>query len=215
MKVQWLGHASFLITSDSGLRVITDPYAPDERLTYGPIDETADIVTVSHGHSDHANVAAVKGRPEVVSSKGRHHVKGINIVGVPTFHDDRKGSQRGSNIVFCMSVDGVNVCHLGDLGHPLSWDQAREMGQVDVLLLPVGGYYTIDASVATQVCQRIEPRVIIPMHFHNPKCDFPIADAEPFLAGKQNVRRLDSSEVELHQETLPAETEIIVLKPAK
>lgn len=215
MKVQWLGHASFLITSEGGLRIITDPYAPDERLTYGPINEAADIVTVSHGHSDHANVAAVKGSPEVVRRAGRHHVKGINIVGVPTFHDDRKGSQRGSNIVFCMNVDGVNVCHLGDLGHPLGKDQAEEMGQVDVLLLPVGGYYTIDANVATQVCQRIEPRVIIPMHFRNPKCDFPIADAEPFLAGKRNVRRLDSSEVELHRETLPAETETIVLKPAR
>lgn len=215
MRIKWLGHASFLITSDSGITIITDPYKPDERLKYAPITESADIVTVSHGHGDHANVAAVRGSPAVVDRAGIHNVKGIAFKGVATYHDAEKGSQRGPNVVFCMSVDGVNVCHMGDLGHAISEAQAREIGQVDVLLLPVGGFYTIDAGVADQVAGLLKPRVIIPMHFSNPKCDFPIADAEPFLKGRQNVKRLDTSEVEFSKATLPAATQVIVLKPAK
>jgi len=215
MKVQWLGHAAFLITSEEGVRIITDPYAPDERLTYGPVDETADIVTISHEHGDHNYVAAVKGNPEVVRSPGRRQVKGIDIVGVSTFHDARRGLERGINTVLRLTVDGINVCHLGDLGHLLGEAQAEELAPVDVLLIPVGGAYTIDATVAAQVCDLLNPRVVIPMHFRNPKCDFPIADAEPFLRGCANVRRLDASEVELSKETLPASTETVVLKPAR
>ncbi len=215
MKIKWLGHASFLITSQDGLTIITDPYAPAENLTYDPISEAADIATVSHGHGDHANVAAVGGNPEVVRTPGQHQVKGIAINGVPTYHDDQSGSQRGANVIFRLNVDGVNVCHLGDLGHPISQAQADEIGEVDVLLIPVGGFFTIDAAVATQVANLIEPRVTIPMHFRNPKCSFPIADVEPFLADKQNVKRLDSSEVEFQKESLPTDTEITVLKPSK
>jgi L-ascorbate metabolism protein UlaG (beta-lactamase superfamily) len=215
MKIKWLGHASFQITSQDGLTIITDPYAPDERLKYDPINESADIVTVSHGHGDHANVSAVKGSPEVVEGAGTHQVKGIAINGVPTYHDDEEGSQRGTNVIFRLNVDGVNVCHLGDLGHPISRAQADEIGEVDVLLIPVGGFFTIDAAVATQVADLIKPRAIIPMHFRNPKCDFPITDVEPFLAGKQNVSRPDSSEVEFQAGSLPTDTETIVLKPSK
>jgi len=215
VKIKWLGHASFLITCAGGITIITDPYKPDERLKYAPINESADIVTVSHGHGDHANVAAVKGSPTVVDRAGSHSVKGVPIKGVATYHDAEKGSQRGANVVFCMSVDGINICHMGDLGHAISEEQAREIGQVDVLLLPVGGLYTIDAGVADQVAGLLKPRVIIPMHFRNPKCDFPIADVEPFLKGKQNVKRSDASEVEFKKETLPAATQTIVLKSAK
>lgn len=215
MKVQWLGHAAFLITSEDGVRIITDPYAPDERLTYGPIDAAADIVTVSHEHRDHNNVATVKGNPEVVRDPGRRQVKGVDILGVSTFHDARSGGQRGGNTIFRLTVDGVKVCHLGDLGHPLGESQAEELAPVDVLLVPVGGYYTIDAALATRVCDLLNPRVVIPMHFRNPECDFPIADVEPFLQGRPNVRRLDGSEVELKKETLPTATETVVLKPAR
>lgn len=215
MKVRWLGHAAFLITSEEGVKVITDPYAPDERLTYGPIDETADIVTISHEHGDHNNVAAVKGNPEAVRGPGSRKVEGIDIVGVATFHDARRGAERGGNTIFRLTVDGINVCHVGDLGHPLGRSQVEELEPVDVLLVPVGGSYTIDATVAAQVCDLLKPRMVIPMHFRNPKCDFPIADAEPFLKGRANVRRLDVSEVELSRETLPAAIETVVLEPAR
>jgi L-ascorbate metabolism protein UlaG (beta-lactamase superfamily) len=213
MKIKWLGHASFLITSDSGIRIITDPYTPNNDLKYDSIEESADIVTVSHEHGDHNNVAAVKGNPQVV--KGNTEAKGIKVKGVSTYHDETKGSQRGSNTIFCFEIDGVNVCHLGDLGHMLSDKQVAELGKVDVLLVPVGGFYTIDAKTTSQVCEKLNPRVIIPMHYKNDKCAFPIAGVDEFLKGKSNTTRLDTSEVELKAGELPTSTQIMVLKPAK
>ena len=212
MKIKWLGHASFMVTSDSGIRIITDPYEPDERLKYGEINESADIVTVSHEHGDHSNVSGVRGNPEAV--RGTAKVEGIEFKGIPTYHDDAKGQQRGKNTIFCFEVDGVRVCHLGDLGHPLSDKQAAELGSVDILLIPVGGFYTIDAKVAGQLCDKLKPKVIIPMHFRNDKCAFPIAGVDEFLQGKEGVSRLDASEVEFKQGELPATTKIVVLKPA-
>jgi len=212
MKIKWLGHASFLITSDSGIKIITDPYQPDERLKYGEINESADIVTVSHEHGDHNYVSAVRGNPEAI--RGTAKVKGIELKGIPAYHDDAVGSQRGKNTIFCFAVDGVRVCHLGDLGHPLSDKQVAELGSVDILIIPVGGSYTIDAKVAGQVCDKLKPKVIIPMHFRNDKCIFPIAGVDEFLQGKEGVSRLDISEVEFKQGELPATTKIVVLKPA-
>jgi len=212
MKVKWLGHASFLIVSESGTRIITDPYIPGGDLHYGEIKESADIVTVSHDHFDHNNVAAVQGNPEVV--KGTTEAKSIKFKGIPVYHDDAQGKERGSNTIFCFDIDGVNVCHLGDLGHVLNDKEGAELGKVDILLIPVGGLYTIDAGAASQVCSQIKPGVIIPMHFKNERCAFPIAGVEEFLQGKDNVSRLDGSEVEFKAGELPGNTKIMVLKPA-
>ena len=212
MKIEWLGHATFLIASDSGLRIITDPYEPVDNLNYGRINETADIVTVSHDHGDHSNVAAVRGNPQAV--RGTTEVKGIKFKGVPTYHDDAGGSRRGSNTIFCFEVDGVNVCHMGDLGHVLTEEQVSAIGKVDVLLIPVGGFFTIDAKAASRVCDQLKPRVVIPMHYKNDKCAFPIAVVDEFIQGKSNVARLDASEVEFKAGEPPASTQIMVLKPA-
>ncbi len=213
MKIKWLGHASFLITSDAGIRIITDPYAPNERLSYDEIKESADIVTVSHEHGDHNNVAAVRGNPKAV--KGTAEVKGIKFSGTATHHDDAGGKQRGNNIIFCFEVDGIRVCHLGDLGHPLSDKQAAELGKIDILLIPVGGNYTIDAKVATKVCSKLAPKVVIPMHYRNERCSsFPVAEVGEFLKGKEGVSRLNVSEMEFKKGVLPVTTQIVVLKPA-
>ncbi len=212
MKVRWLGHASFLITSDSGTRIITDPYAVSSGVKYGEIKESADVVTVSHDHFDHNSVDSVGGNPQVVKESAE--AKGIKFEGVATYHDASGGSERGNNTIFCMDIDGVKLCHLGDLGHPLSGQQVADIGKVDVLLIPVGGFFTIDAKVASEVCDLLNPSVIIPMHFKNDKLDFPIAVVDDFLEGKGNVRKLDSSEIEFKAGALPADTEIVVLKPA-
>lgn len=212
MKIKWLGHASFLITSDSGVRIITDPYEPNDKLRYGEINESADIVTVSHDHSDHGNVAAVKGNPQVV--KGDAEIKGIKFKGIATFHDAAGGRDRGSNTILCFEIDGVKICHFGDLGHELAAEQAAAVGTVDVALLPVGGFYTIDAAVASKVADKLNPKVVIPMHFRNNKCDFPITGVDEFLRGKKDVRQPDAGEVEFKAGELPAATQIIVLKPA-
>ncbi len=210
MRIKYLAHACFTITSDTGTKIITDPYTTSESLTYGEIKESADIVTVSHDHGDHNNVAAVRGNPEVV--RGAAKTKGIEFKSIPSYHDDAGGKQRGDNIMFCFEVDGMRVCHLGDLGHRLSDKQMAELGKVDILFIPVGGYYTIDAKVATEVCNQIKPRVIIPMHFKTDRGLQVLAGVEDFLQGKANVSRLDSSEAEFREGQLPTTTQIVVLK---
>jgi len=212
MKIKWLGHATFLITSDTGIKIITDPYMPTDELRYGEINEPADIVTVSHDHFDHNNVASVRGKPEVV--RGTAEVKGIKFRGITTYHDEFQGEKRGKNTVFCFELDGLKICHLGDLGHLLTDKQASEIGEVDILLIPVGGFYTIDALVASQVCGWLKPKAIIPMHFKTDRCHLPIATVDEFLKGKTDVTRLDNSEVEFKRGELPANTQITVLKPA-
>lgn len=214
MKVKWLGHACFLISSDTGTRIITDPYATGGGISYGEIKETAEIVTVSHGHGDHNNAKAVRGNPALVNRVGTTEVKGMKFQGTPTAHDDAGGKLRGSNIIFCFEVDGIKVCHLGDLGHQLDEKQIAELGKIDILLIPVGGYYTIDAKVATQVVDKLAPGLVIPMHFKTAKCDFPITGVNDFLQGKTNVTRLEVPEAEFKAEHLPTSTQIIVLKPA-
>ena len=216
MKIKWLGHACFLLTSDAGLRIVTDPYTPGGfGLQYRPPAEKADIVTVSHEHADHNNVGDVKGNPQIVRGAGVHQVKGIEIKGVSTSHDEMSGSQRGSNTVFCFALDGVRVCHLGDLGHDLTAGSLAEIGEVDVLLIPVGGSFTIDADVASRVADRLAAKVVIPMHFKNERCpDFPVAGVADFQKKRQRVRTVDGSEVEIKKDGLPSETETVVLKPA-
>ncbi len=216
MKVKWLGHASFLITSDAGIKIITDPYPPGGfGLGYGEIKESADIVTVSHGHADHNNAAAVQGNPEVVKEAGTVEIKGIKFNGIPTYHDDAGGSARGTNIIFCFEVDGLRVCHLGDLGHQLGDKEIADLGKVDIVLTPVGGNFTIDASVATEVCGKLAAKVIMPMHYRNDRCSsFPVAGVDDFLQGKTGVSRPDASETEFKAGDLPATAQIMVLKPA-
>jgi L-ascorbate metabolism protein UlaG (beta-lactamase superfamily) len=210
MKIKWLAHAAFLITSDSGTRIITDPYETMNAMKHGEIKETADIVTVSHDHGDHNNVAAVRGNPQV--ARDAAEVKGMKIRAVATAHDDTGGSQRGKNTIFCFEVDGINICHAGDLGHVLTEAQVKAIGQVDVLMVPVGGIFTIDAKAADYVCDQLKPKVIIPMHFKTEKIAFPIQGVDEFLKGKDNVTRVSGSEIELKAGSLPTTTQIMLLK---
>ena len=214
MKVKWLGHSAFLITSAKGVRIITDPYATGMGINYGPIKEDGDIVLVSHDHRDHNNVGAIAGHPQVVKGVGDTKAGGLVFKGVATFHDDNKGRQRGPNTVFRFAVDDIVVCFAGDLGHMLDKRQLSELGEVDLLLIPVGGFYTIDAASANELCDAMKPRVVNPMHFKTDKCGYPIAGVEEFAEGRSGVTRLDGSEVEFRKETLPLPTRTIVLQHA-
>lgn len=214
MKITWLGHASFLVEANDGTRIITDPYEAgsyDGAVGYRPIDEQADIVTVSHDHADHNAVEAVTGAPEVVRGADARTVKGIPIRGVTTFHDENKGQDRGRNTVYVMEVDGLRVGHLGDLGHALSDDEVRAVGAVDVLLAPVGGYYTIGPEEAKAVAEQLGARVIIPMHYKTDALGFPIQPVDDFLKLMDTVERAGSRTVELGRDDLDRAPRVIVL----
>jgi L-ascorbate metabolism protein UlaG (beta-lactamase superfamily) len=213
MKIKWLGHACFLIASEKGPRVITDPYNVGGGLSYGPIKESADVVIITHDHLDHNNAKAVAGA-EVVKGPGTKKAKGIEFLGLPTHHDEKGGRERGENTVFCFTLDELRVCHLGDLGRPLSNAEAKQIGKVDVLFIPVGGFYTIDARGASGVVDQLGPGVVIPMHYKTPRLGWSIAGVEPFLQGKPRVRQVKGSEVELKADQLPPAQEIVVLEPA-
>lgn len=214
MKIKWLGHSSFLVTSNSGLKIVTDPYTPGGKLSYGAIQETADIVTISHQHFDHNNIKAILGKPEVITGTGVKQVKNIAFKGISAYHDESKGHQRGENVIYCFTVDGIKLCHLGDLGHELDQAQIREVGETDILMIPVGGFFTTDAATASRVSRNISPKVIIPMHYKTPKCDLPISGVDEFLKGKSKVRRVDSSEIVFQAGQLPSVAEVVVLRHA-
>jgi L-ascorbate metabolism protein UlaG (beta-lactamase superfamily) len=214
MKVKWLGHASFLISSEAGIKIITDPYPQGSGLSYVPINEPADIVTMSHDHFDHNNVSSVPGKPEVITGSGVKNVKEIQFNGIATHHDQSQGKERGANTAFCFSVDGVKLCHLGDLGHRLSREQISEIGSVDILFIPIGGVFTIDAKMAATVMDDLKPKIAMPMHYKTAKCDWPLNTVDDFIGDKKNVRKLSSSEVEFKAGKLPEATEIVVLQPA-
>jgi L-ascorbate metabolism protein UlaG (beta-lactamase superfamily) len=213
MKIRWNGHASFTITSAGNLTIVMDPYEPGAfggGIGYRLIDAAPDVVTISHDHADHNYVQGFANRPTVLRAAGE--AKGLKFRTVDTFHDNAGGAQRGKNKVFVFEVDGVRICHLGDLGHRLSAAQVKEIGPVDVLFAPVGGFYTIDHLEAADAMEKLNPRVVIPMHYKTDKCGFPIAAVGQFLAGKPGVKQLEADEIELSAATLPAAREIIVLR---
>ena len=163
MKIKWFGQSCFRLTAENGIKIVMDPYA--NMLGYKLPDIDANIVTTSHDHSDHSNVGAVKGDFVHIKDPGVFSHEGIGIKGVQTFHDKVSGTKRGKNIVYNFRIDGLNVCHCGDLGHLLSLEQINEIGKVDILLLPIGGRVTLDASGAAEVMKQLNPAVVIPMHY--------------------------------------------------
>jgi len=215
MKIKWNGHASFTITASDGTVIITDPYEPGAfggGIAYGKILDQPDLVTVSHDHADHNYTAGFSGSFEVVRGPGTY--RGIEFTAVPTFHDQSGGSERGTNTIFVFEVDGIRICHLGDLGHPLSAEQVGKIGNVDVLLVPIGGFYTIDSGQATDVANALSPSMIIPMHFKTDGCGFPIAKVEAFVKDKPSVRQANTAEIDIDRESLPGTAEVVVLDHA-
>ena len=214
MKIKYLGHSCFLFVDDAGNQVLTDPYKPGAyggALTYGPITDSADIIVLSHEHEDHADFQSLPNRPLLIRTAAR--ARGIEFDVVETYHDEVEGKKRGNNRVTCFAMDGIRVCHLGDLGHILSPEQVQSIGKVDILLIPVGGTFTIGPSEAEKVVEQINPGIVIPMHYKTEKCGFPIEPVDAFLQGKSGVRRASSGEVIVHKEDIPEGCTVLVLPP--
>lgn len=179
MRIKWFGHACFEIVTGKGTRILTDPF--DESVGYKVPDIQTDIVTTSHDHFDHNNTGMVKGGFRHINKPGDYVVSDVRIKGVHTWHDDTGGSKRGPNVVFVYQADGLSVCHLGDLGHELDSEQEKELSDMDLLMIPVGGTYTVNAKTAAEIVGVLKPRVVIPMHYKTKVLSFPIDGVEPFL----------------------------------
>ena len=179
MKIRYWGHSCFEFTNSCGVRLITDPYTG---VGYElPDGLSAEIVTVSHGHFDHNFTQAVQ-TENVLNTTGAHCVQGIEIYGVESAHDPKHGALRGKNIIFKFVMDGLTVCHMGDIGEEVTDSLVEKIGKVDVLLIPVGGTYTIDAQGAKAYMDKLAPKTVIPMHYKPADGRLDITGIQPFLS---------------------------------
>ena len=185
MKIEYLGHACFAFTNAQGVKIVTDPYTG---VGYElPKDLRADILTVSHSHFDHNYTAGVKGVQAIFDTPKTENALGVTITGIASYHDEEQGALRGNNIVFIIQTDGLRICHLGDLGERYSLSLAQKIGEVDILLVPVGGRYTIDGAQAKEFVEKLAPKLAIPMHYRPHDGTIDITDASHFLNGYSEV----------------------------
>lgn len=189
MTVEYLGHSSFLLTAADGTRLVTDPYAG---IGYPMPHAEAEYVVCSHGHADHANVRGVAGAKEVLTESGRHMLGAFTVTGIPAWHDEVHGAKRGRSIVYRIEADGQCVCHMGDIGQPPESGLLAQIGSPDVLLVPVGGVYTVDDAGAAEYVRLIRPKITVPMHYHLPGGTLGIAPPDAFLKrmGAENCVRM-------------------------
>ncbi len=209
--LRWLGHAAFYIESPRGVRIVTDPFGVS--VPYPKVGLECDVVTVSHEHHDHNDLTGLGGKPKVfrgldlITKKVQRLEETVEDVGfrtVPSFHDDAKGTKRGENAIFVIDVAGTKLVHLGDLGHGLDDQAVSEIGKCDILLVPVGGFYTIDGVTAIEVTSRLKPRIVVPMHYKTDHIeDWPISGPEEFLASFNKVLKAPSEGISLLQDCLP------------
>lgn len=179
MRLTWLGHATFLLETNDGIRIVTDPVDEESGYTFAPV--ACDLVTVSHQHHDHNALHRVGKTAKAVETTGKMQYRTVTVTGHPTWHDEKNGALRGNNIVFVIEADGKRIVHLGDLGHQLSEPLLQELSRCDVLLIPVGGTYTLDGRQAAKLSDRLQAKRTIAMHFQTEYLTFPLSDAEPFL----------------------------------
>lgn len=212
MNIKYLGHASFYLRGKDA-KVVMDPYNPSIGLKFPKTE--ADIVTISHGHDDHNYPQGVTGEPLVIDWPGEYEKKGVRVIGYATHHDKEKGKERGDNVMFRFEADGITILHCGDLGHTLSDDTLEAIGDIDILMIPVGGYYTIDAKEAVAVIKQVEPAIVIPMHYrtkaHDDKVFGEVAPLEDFLKayGTENPETVD--QLTIKKEDIGEETKVIVM----
>lgn len=206
MLINWLGHASFLIDSPAG-RIITDPL--NKKSGYQEYRQPVDIATVSHQHWDHNAVQHLQGNPTIVSTSGQFEIGQVRIKGVESFHDAAGGLERGRNIIFKLIVEGLEIVHLGDLGQVLEPVQIEAIGHVDILFLPVGGVYTIDAGQALMVAKQLQPSIIIPMHYKTRHLSFELEPLEKFTG--QFDKTVKKPGLEVSTADLPRLAGVVVL----
>ena len=211
MVITWYGQSCFKIQSGETV-LFTDPFCKEIGLT--PPRGAANIVTISHQHKDHNNYDALTGEPLVIKGPGEYETKGISIKGILSFHDNKEGKERGTNTIYVIEVEGIKICHLGDLGEEkLNDEQVEEINGVDILMIPVGGTFTINGEDAVEIINQIEPRIAIPMHYKIPGLSVKMDGVDVFLkemgiGKKEVVDKLTIKKKDLPQEDM----EVVVMK---
>jgi len=216
-KIYWAGQSCFQISvsnsRDHEANIVIDPF--DEETGLKVPNFSADILLVTHNHHDHNNTKSVKGTAFLIEGPGEYEIKGVFAQGIPAFHDDKEGKEKGNNTIYTIEAEDIRFCHLGDLGQKqLTDEQVDKIGAIDVLMIPVGGEYTIDSTQAQRIISQIEPKIVIPMHYALPKLKIKLDTIEKFLKtmGKPSIQPVDKLTVKTS--TLPKDgMEIVVLQP--
>lgn len=214
MKISWLGHSAFKLTESTGTTIVTDPYHPSS-VGYSMKNVAADAVTISHQHDDHNCLNNITSEPEIFNTIGSFEYKGVHISSIKSYHDSSKGKKRGENLIFKFRMDGVELCHLGDIGEECSPLIAEAIGSVNVLLIPVGGNYTINAQQAYEYVDLLMPDIVIPMHYHTDNCKIDIDDLDEFVEmfDSDDIVYINQEEVELDRAMFDGErTKVYVMK---
>lgn len=218
MDIIPLGLSSFKFKGKSA-SLVTDPFDSEMVGLKFPKHTSAHIITISHGHKDHNNPHLVEAEDDtkiVFTGPGEYEVRGVEITGILTYHDDKNGSERGKNTLYRIDIDGISIVHAGDLGHTLSEEQVESLDNIDILLIPVGGVFTVDAATAMKVITQLEPKIVIPMHYRtpglNPKIFGELAPVTQFLKeiGQEGVTPVPKLKVT--KDSLPLETQVVILE---
>jgi L-ascorbate metabolism protein UlaG (beta-lactamase superfamily) len=209
MEIDWFGHSAFRLKSREAT-VVNDPYEKSIGLAFPR--PRADIVTISHNHAGHDYADGVKGEPRVINGPGEYEISGVFITGVQTFHDKKSGRERGKNTAYVITMDGLNICHLGDLGHVPTQTQVEGFGDVDVLLVPVGGGGALNASDAAEVISLFEPMIVIPMHYRVPDLTVKLDPLDKFIKemGIKSPQKFET--IKVTKDSLPKETQVMILE---
>jgi len=214
MQISWLGHSCFKLEARSNgdsVTIVIDPYG--DHIGFSMPKTKADIVLITHDHADHNNLEAIKGEPKVIAGAGEYEMKKVVVYGVPTYHDNKQGAENGPNTCFRIDVEDLSIVHLGDLGHVLNDQQLELLEGADILMIPVGGKYTIDAKAASEVVAQIEPRLVIPMHYLTPGLKFEVTGVAPFLKemGGQKPETLDKLKIS-KKDLITEDTKVVLLE---
>jgi len=215
MNIQYYGHSCFKLTAKPAGRgqedvtIFIDPF--DKAVGLRPPQGQADIVLVTHDHHDHNNVEALKGEPRVIDIPGEYSVKGVNIVGINSYHDNKNGQERGQNTIFIIETEEIRICHLGDLGHDLSEKQLEEIDGVNILMIPIGGKYTIDGKQACDIIKKVEPNIAIPIHYKITGSTVDIDDEKKFCGEMGNCPKERVSKINIKKKDLEEKSMQVII----
>ena len=210
MQIKWLGHSSFLIKNSLGKRILIDPF--NSEIGYSSFEGNIDIITVSHNHFDHFCINDSWNNCNILTNIGEYSFSFCNIKGVLSYHDKKKGTLRGENIIFIYDLEGLRLCHLGDLGHELSSETINNLCEtIDVLFIPIGGHYTINGTEASNVCKSLKPKLIMPMHYKTPFLSIQLNGPEEFILSMDTVIKIHSNTFCLNKDDLYKPMSVILL----
>jgi L-ascorbate metabolism protein UlaG (beta-lactamase superfamily) len=218
MNLSWFGHSYFLLEfnkkGQESVKVAIDPFSQEIGLK--PASLSADLLLISHNHYDHNNTAVIKGSPFVVNEPGEYELKDVFVKAIPSFHDNKEGKERGSNLIFSIFSENLRLCHLGDLGQSrLTEEQLEVLGTVDILMIPVGGFYTLEPKDAKEVINQLEPKIVIPMHYALPGLKIKLGSIDDFLKIINQPKPEPLKKLKIQDKDLPTGDgfEVVLLQP--